>query len=124
MQIKVYLFPAHIELGTILRFRSKLLARVFAEASVELVEVRWDGRMDSLPTEEQVLVRASTWLLPRFQGKVSLELINFCQQHGHLVFYDERLFDSEGRQIQNPDTVRQMLDQFIAALRTTQGGQS
>ncbi|HAO64646.1 TPA: hypothetical protein DCQ44_01550 [Candidatus Taylorbacteria bacterium] len=74
--MKVYLFPEYITLER-LATEGKHLQELLA--GVEMVATRWDGNIASLPTDEKVIVRASTQLDYPFK-----QLALFCERYGHL----------------------------------------
>ena len=85
MKIKVFLFPDYIHLDS-MKFRSLTLWRILQEQGVELEEKHWNGTLDSLPKGEPVLVRLSSMMLHS-----QAELVRFCEESGHLLFYEERI---------------------------------
>jgi len=54
---------------------------------------KWDGRLESLPMDEPVLVDVNTIRVLSSDQTVSLEeLITFCEKHGHLLFDGDAYF--------------------------------
>ncbi len=97
MKIKVLLFPNYVQLGSLMH-TSPALYRFLEENGVELEEVRWNGRLDSLPPRgEHVLVRASSKLPYETQWD---QLGSRCLQLGHLCFYDDQFVSMDGLESQ------------------------
>ncbi|MBI4049218.1 MAG: hypothetical protein HY395_00145 [Candidatus Doudnabacteria bacterium] len=116
MQVKIYLFPKHITLN-VLKPRAKLLLQILViEGGLELVPVRWDGQTESLPTNERVIVRASTQLPGCKQMRFPAGLVQFCRIHGHFLFYDEYLVDDAGELDDDPMKFTEAARKFVASL--------
>ncbi len=86
---------------------SDSLFQLFEERGIEIEHVNWDGKIDSLPTNENVLVRPSSKLTFSWES-----LAEFCEAHGHLCFYDGLLVTSNGSVPlkENINEVKQFLD--------------
>lgn len=89
--VKMFLFPSYVELDSV-RYFSKKLFEILDGMGVEVVAEHWSGSLDSIPTGEPALVRASTK-----QECSDDDLAKFCRDNGHLSFYDDRYHQPDGR---------------------------
>lgn len=92
MKVKMYLHGQGLSLG-VARIDSSVVFRVLADAGVEVEEVTWDGRHESLPDNPPGLVRAST----RFGEEEMVRLAKFCAFRRHFVFYQNSFVSLEGK---------------------------
>jgi hypothetical protein len=83
--MKMYLYPGYVSLGSAEEYSPKLF-ELLRSKGVSLEAPDWNGSIESLPTDERVIVRASTILQYRWKT-----LAEACQRLGHLVFYDDLL---------------------------------
>lgn len=89
MKMKMYLYPGYVSLASARAYSPRLFE--FLENMVELEAVRWNGSLTSLPTDEPIMVRASSRL------PCSLEdLALRCEELGHFVYYDDQLLLTDG----------------------------
>lgn len=109
MKVKMLLFPGYVCLGSA-RCYSHRFFGYLKEEGVEIEAVSWDGDLRSIPTDEEVIVRASTRLCYSFQ-----ELAHYCNKYGHLVYYDDRLVTQNGE-----EGVSSLLDAAAVFLQTSE----
>ena len=72
---------------------SPTLFKFFRNNLLDITDETWDGQIESLPVSEAVIVRAD----PMNPFTTRRELRTFCELHGHLCYYDDRLIGTEGR---------------------------
>ena len=105
---KIYLFPGYVSLDSAEEHSPSLFA-FLRQKGIEFKRIRWNGEIPDLPTNEKVIVRASTMLST---GEDWKELGAFCARHGHLCFYDDELIDGEGQR-QSIDDLTRAAEQFL-----------
>jgi len=88
--MKIYLYPSYVGLVSAEMF-SPGLFQFFRDQGLQLEDARWDGTLASLPQNEPSIIRASS------QMKCSsIDLARCCAEHGHIVFYDDRVLLPDG----------------------------
>ena len=87
MKVKMCLFPDYVNI------HSGRGDDLLDGRDVEIQSVRsWRGDLETVPTGEPVIVRASTRMSCRWS-----DLAQLCTERGHLVFYDHYLVDENGK---------------------------
>lgn len=100
MQLSVYLYPNYITLDTFKK-ESDVLMDIFAKAGFTFKAVAWDGRLETLPKKERVLVRAST-MLDYEWGILDKE----CNRWGHILFHREIVLTNGSRKSSPADLIK------------------
>jgi len=109
--VKVFLYPEYVKASAIRGFFRGLHGLLEAN-NIELKPHWWDGDPGSIPDGEPVMFRVSSVM------ECSLgDVVRPCSVHGHFVFYDEKIFDKNGREIDREDH-EAALDAFLDRLRT------
>ena len=118
MIVKVYIphDPHRFDLDDMRRGCPQLFAALASE-SVSVTSVTWDGEIESLPKQEQVIVLVTTRLVKRYDGTFA-ELTSYCYKYQHLmIIFDEgvvgpnaELFLADEDPFEFKMTIRQFLD--------------
>ena len=120
MQVKVYIAsdPRQFDLNDVRRGCPKL-SSALSEHSVSMTEVRWDGKISSLPQTEQVIVLVTTRIVKKF-GSAYGELTSYCFKQQHLlVIFDEGVVGPSGELFtvdEDPEEYEMTIQQFLDCL--------
>ncbi len=107
-KVKIFYTGYVINLGE----RSSRVCAAMHRVQAEFDFQRWNGRLESLPTDEAVLVDAFTIRANEPGMAMLTELVEFCAEHGHLLFEGNRAFLQDGTQTDNWFWVRKIAEHF------------
>lgn len=94
--MRMFLFPDYVSLGSA-EANGPRLFDFLRRRKVRLTKVKWNGRVESLPTRGRVIVRVSSQISQGTWNKVAA----FCAKHGHLCFYDNSYINADGSKTAN-----------------------